>query len=171
VSDLASEVMGQLQGEPLQQLAASLGIDPGTAEQAISSALPAVLGGLAANTASAEGADSLHAALADHSGAQPLGDLGSLLSGVLGGGIINHTLGSALNPVADAIAARTGLKPEQVRTVLAAVAPVVMAAIAKRASGKGSNAAQVAEDVQADSATASQQMPDLGSILGGLLGR
>jgi hypothetical protein len=59
------EILGQL---PLQQLASQWGVDESEVEQAARTALPALLGGMQANAQDPAGAQSLAAALSDHSG-------------------------------------------------------------------------------------------------------
>jgi hypothetical protein len=51
---------------PMDQLAAQLGVDQATAEQAARQAIPALLGGMQANSQDPAGAMSLAAALGDH---------------------------------------------------------------------------------------------------------
>lgn len=57
------EILSQI---PLTQLAARLGVDAGTAEQAVRQALPALLGGIQANTTDPGGASSFARAVAQH---------------------------------------------------------------------------------------------------------
>jgi len=51
---------------PMDQLAAQLGVDEATAEQATRQAIPALLGGMQANAEDPGGATSLAGALGDH---------------------------------------------------------------------------------------------------------
>lgn len=51
---------------PVAQIAQQLGVDAGTAEQAIDMVLPTLVGGLGANAQDPAGAASLERALADH---------------------------------------------------------------------------------------------------------
>ena len=83
---LINDLLGQLQGAPLQGMAAQLGADTETTSNAIAAALPMLVGAMSANAQRPGGADSLFGALQrDHSGAGAL-DMGSLLGGLLGGG-------------------------------------------------------------------------------------
>lgn len=83
---LINDLLGQLQGAPLQGMAAQLGADTETTSNAIAAALPMLVGAMSANAQRPGGADSLLGALQrDHSGAGAL-DMGSLLGGLLGGG-------------------------------------------------------------------------------------
>lgn len=83
MSDLTSSVFQQLDQSHIESIAGQLGIDPGQAGDAIQQALPLLLGGLARNSATPQGADSLFGALQrNHSGV----DVGSLLGSIFGGG-------------------------------------------------------------------------------------
>lgn len=87
---LIDDLMGQMQGAPLGQIAQQLGTDPGTAGNAIAAALPTLVGALGHNAQQPGGADALFNALQrDHTGqgAMDLGGLlGSLTQGGAGGG-------------------------------------------------------------------------------------
>ncbi|MEZ5461145.1 DUF937 domain-containing protein [Dokdonella sp.] len=98
MNDLTSSVFAQLDSSSIESIAAQLGIDPSQASNAIQQALPLLVGGLARNTRTPQGADALHSALErDHASV----DLGGLLGSVLGGGSasgggIGDILGSVL---------------------------------------------------------------------------
>ncbi|MBO7410296.1 MAG: DUF937 domain-containing protein [Ottowia sp.] len=93
---LINDLLGQLQGAPLQGMAAQLGADTETTSNAIAAALPMLVGARSANAPRPGGADSLLGALQrDHSGAGAL-DMGSLLGGLLGGGQQGGGAGAAI---------------------------------------------------------------------------
>ena len=93
---LINDLLGQLQGAPLQGMAAQLGADTKTTSNAIAAALPMLVGAMSANAQRPGGADSLLGALQrDHSGAGAL-DMGSLLGGLLGGGGQQGGTGAAI---------------------------------------------------------------------------
>lgn len=84
---LTEQLLGQLQGAPLQSLAQQLGIDSVQAEQAVGAALPMMFGALGQNAAQPQGAADLFGALQrDHAPAAGALDLGGLLGGLMGGG-------------------------------------------------------------------------------------
>ena len=88
-ASLTEELMGQLQGAPMQSLAQQLGVDSVQAEQAVGVALPMLFGALGQNAAQPQGAADLLGALQrDHSSVNGAMDLGGLiggLGGLLGG--------------------------------------------------------------------------------------
>ena len=85
-ASLTEELLSQLQGAPLQQIADQLGTNPSQAQSAVSAALPMLLGALGRNAAQPQGAADLFGALQrDHVGrAAGRGGLGDLLGSVLG---------------------------------------------------------------------------------------
>ena len=93
-ASLVDELMAQLQGAPMQQIAQQLGTDQQQAGDAVGMALPMLLGSLGHNAQQPGGAESLFNALQGHmpdqqpQQAMGLGglDLGGLLGSVLGGG-------------------------------------------------------------------------------------
>ena len=103
-------------------------------------ALPAILGGLANNAASPQGAQSLNNALErDHDGGilDNLGGLGSLIFGQQNqpeppprqadaGGILGHIFGNNQGQVAQQISNQSGLNMGQVAQILMILAPIVM---------------------------------------------
>ena len=122
-ASLVDELMAQLQGAPLQQMAQQLGTSPAQAQDAVGAALPLLLGALGRNAAQPQGAMDLFGALQrDHGGGADLGGLlGSLLGGGAGGGggpqdgaaILGHKVGDdALVHLAKVV--RQHLRPQDV---------------------------------------------------------
>ncbi len=81
MSNLTNQVLERLDPSSIQAIAAQLGVDPAQAQAAIQQAVPLVVGGLARNAATDEGASAVHSAATAHSGM----DIGSILGSVLGG--------------------------------------------------------------------------------------
>lgn len=91
---MVEELLQQLQGAPMQQMAQSLGESEAQTEQAVQAAIPMMLGALGNNTQNAAGADALFGALQrDHAGGP---DLGGLLGSLLGGGAGGSQAGGGL---------------------------------------------------------------------------
>ena len=67
-NSLLDDVQQQLGPESIQQISDALGADPATTSNAISMALPALLGGLSQNAAHPQGAAALDQALGAHDG-------------------------------------------------------------------------------------------------------
>lgn len=127
----------------------------------VQAALPQILGGLANNASTPDGADSLNNALEQHDGSL-LDNLGGLATSVLGGGtppphadgggILGHIFGGSEDSVAQDVGQKTGLGSGQVMQILMMLAPIVMAYLGKQKQQTGAGA------------------DGLTSILGGLLG-
>lgn len=158
MSGLIDEVLGQLQGPAMGQLAQKLGADEGATSKAVSAALPMLVGALGRNAQAPEGAASLLAAVQkDHQGG--LGDvlggllgqsggagggLAGMLGGVLGGAsapaadgasILGHVFGGAQDAAAANLGQATGLDQGQAGKLLQFLAPLVMSAIGKLVAG------------------------------------
>ncbi|MFV0463110.1 MAG: DUF937 domain-containing protein [Nostocoides sp.] len=127
---------------PFDQLAGQLGISADQAQQAVSAVLPAILGGIGANAAEAGGADSLEAALRQHTG--QLIDGGVDLSDVDtsdGEAIAGHIFGENQDAVADQLGAlgvsgSGNLGGSLIRKLIPILAPIVLSYLAKQFQGR-----------------------------------
>ncbi len=148
---------------PLADLATRLGVDEATAAQATRQALPALLGGIQANTADPGGAASFAEAVGQHD--NDLAEGGVNLDDVDEGDgdrIVGHVFGEQRGQVVQQLGTTGGPSTtnDLVGRLLPILAPIVMAYLAKRLGG--------------GAAAGGQQggMGDLlGSVLGGLAGQ
>jgi hypothetical protein len=138
----------------MDQLAAQLGVDQATAEQAARQAIPALLGGMQANSQDPAGAMSLAGALGDHP--SDLIDGGVDLDEVDandGEKIVGNIFGPNQDQVAQTLGGNLGGQAGGlIQRLLPILAPIVLAYLSKRLLGQR----------QGDS-----QDDPLGSILGG----
>lgn len=161
------DLLGQDQGSvATEQIASQVGADSSMVNTAIQYALPAILGGLANNAATPQGAESLNAALDnDHSDGGVLGNLGGLAGMIFGGqeqappprqadagGILGHILGGSQGAVVQDVSQKSGLGMGQVAQIIMMLAPIVMSYLGQQ---------KQQQNVGADG---------LGGLLGGLLG-
>ena len=172
MADLANEVLSHLDPTRMQAIAAQLGVDPAQAEGAIQQAMPLLLGGLARNAATPDGAGALHTALGDHAG----NDIGSLLGGMLGGGggsqggldggmaILGHIFGARQDQASQGLGQASGLGSANAGQLLAILAPIVMSVLANRSQSQGMSASSLGGLLGQEH----QQMAQGGA--GGLLG-
>jgi len=169
---LADDILSGIDSDTLNNIAQQIGLDPAKVQSVLQDSLPALLGGLDKNVQSADGAASLANALGDHAQANPLGDLGSLISGGLGGGILDKVLGGSTSDVSQAIAGKDGVSGIDVERILKIAAPIVMAFLASKVVGGGGKAdpQAVQQEVANANSAAKSDAPDLGSLIGGLLG-
>ena len=158
------DLLGQQQGnEAVDQISQQVGAEPSLVNTAIQAALPAIIGSLANNASTPQGAQSLDNALSnDHDGSL-LDNLGSLGGLVLdqstptprsadAGGILGHILGTNQGPVAQEASQKSGLPIGQVAQIIMMLAPIVMAYLGRQKQEQNVGAG------------------GLGDLLGGLLG-
>lgn len=182
-ASLTEELLSQLQGAPLQQIADQLGTNPSQAQSAVSAALPMLLGALGRNAAQPQGAADLFGALQrDHvgraAGSGGLGDLlGSVLGGMGGGGaggaadgasILGHILGGNQQRAEAGLGQATGLGANAGQ-LLQILAPIVMAFLAQRAQAGGMDAGGLGAVLGREHAQVRQQGGVGGDLLGSLL--
>ena len=176
--DLTGILQDALGGNTVGQISQAIGADESSTSNAIQAALPMLLGGLANNSASEEGASGILGAIdRDHDGSV-LDDIGGLIAGNIGGGagngagILGHIFGGQQDTVAQGVSQASGLDMGKVGPLLAILAPVVMGAIgrSRQSSGGGFGAA----DLGGLLGGAAQSMggnSGLMGVLGGLLDR
>ncbi|MDQ2988334.1 MAG: DUF937 domain-containing protein [Pseudomonadota bacterium] len=177
-SSLADELMAQLQGAPLQQLAQQLGTGTEQTQQAVGAALPLMFGAMGQNAAQPQGADALFGALQrDHAGGGGF-DLGGLLGSLLGGGgaasasaapdgaaILGHIFGGNQQRAETGLGQATGLGGNAGQ-LLKLLAPIVMAFLAQRVNAGGMDAGSLGQTLGQERERVQQQ----GGLGGGLLG-
>lgn len=174
MSSILDAVRQQLGPESIQQISSTIGADPAATSKAISTALPALLGGLSQNASQPQGAAALDNALNAHDGSI-LGNLGSLLGGAGGGGgiggaILGHILGNKRGPVEQGVGKASGLDMAQVAQLLAILAPIVMGVLGKMKREKGVDANALPDVLNKSREDAEKGAPDLSDIVGGALG-
>ncbi|ODU00640.1 MAG: hypothetical protein ABS81_23090 [Pseudonocardia sp. SCN 72-86] len=150
------EILSQI---PLSDLAAQLGTDEATAEQATRQALPALLGGIQANTDDPGGAASFAKAVDQHSSS--LLDGGVNLNDVDtndGEKIVGHVFGSNQDQVINQLSLGGAGGSGLIGKLLPLLAPIVMSYLAKKMGGGAAVGGAAAGG------------GGLGDLLGGLLG-
>ena len=158
----------QLQGNTLTQISQQLGTDEGTTAKAVALALPMLVGGLARNAATDQGAAALDQALTrDHDGslldAPDRAVADPMAFG--GGGILGHIFGQRQAPVEQGVAKATGLDAQKAGKLLMILAPIVMAALARARTGQGATNASAGSVLQREQSSLERQVP---GGLGGL---
>ena len=120
----------QLGPDVIQKMSTQLGTDTAATSNAISMALPILLGGLSKNAADADGSAALDKALNAHDGSV-LDNPAGLLGGGIGGAILGHILGPRRGPVEDGVGRASGLNAQQIGQLLALLAPLVMGVLGR----------------------------------------
>ena len=167
---LVDSVMGNLSEAQIAAIATKLGTDPAQARNAIEHALPLIVGGMAQNASTPQGADALNNALGEHAGFS----ISNVLSGVLGGSgggsgiggaILGHIFGGNQAAANQGLGQTTGLGQQNAGQLMAILAPIVMSALANHAQGQGLNAGGLGSMLGQES----QQIQSQGGLAGGLL--
>ncbi len=176
-SSMVAELLGQLQGAPMQQMSEQLGVGGEQLQSAIGQALPVLLGAMGNNAAQPQGAADLFGALLNnHSQASPQG-LGGLLGAVLGGtggqqndsaAILGHILGGSRGNVESQLGQSTGMG-NKMGPLLAMLAPLVMNFLGQRVKSGGMDASGLGQMLGAERNQAQQQGGMAGSLLTSLL--
>lgn len=146
MSNLIDQVLGSLDANSIDQIAAQLGTSPQHAEGAIQAALPLLIGAMGRNSAQPDGAQALHGAISrDHANV----DLGSLLGGLLGGSgagqpglgqggaILGHIFGGREQRAATGLGKMAGLDSADAGKLLAMLAPILMGVLGQNAARGG----------------------------------
>jgi hypothetical protein len=165
VDDILSDI-------PMDQLAAQLGVDQATAEQAARQAIPALLGGMQANAEDPGGAMSLAGALGDHP--SDLVDGGVDLNQVDAGDgekIVGNIFGPNQDQVVQTLGGNLGGQGGGlIKQLLPILAPIVLAYLSKRLMGQQSASGQdpLGSVLGGDATGSSNPLTDiLSSMLGG----
>jgi hypothetical protein len=179
-SSWADELMAQLQGAPMQQMAQQLGMDAVQTQSAVATARPMMRGALGHNAQQPAAAAQLMDSLQQGQGAampQGLGGLGDLLGAVLGGGaaggasqggaadILGQIFGASQQKAEAGLGQATGLG-NQAGNLLQMLAPIVMAFLAQRVQAGGLDAGGLGQALGQEKARVQNQ----GGLGGGLLG-
>ena len=174
MTSVLDAVRQQLGPETIQQMSGALGADPAATSNAVSLALPALLGGLSQNAAQPQGAAALDSALNAHDGSI-LDNLGGLLGGAGGGGgglgggiggaILGHIFGGRRATVEQGVGRASGLDAAQVAQLMAMLAPIVMGVLGRMKQTKGLDANRLPDVLQQSREQGEKEVPGLGGLL------
>lgn len=155
LSELLNGPLGQ---NVINSISSQLGMSKTEASSAVSVAVPAILAGLAKNSQSPQGAESLNKALESKHDGSLLNNLSDILQSKSsavqkdGSGILDHIFGANKGAIEKGVAAKSGLSIEKIGPLLSTLAPIVMAFVGQ-------------EKKQSNTSSGG-----LGDLLGGLLG-
>ncbi|MFD9260184.1 DUF937 domain-containing protein [Streptomyces sp. NPDC059538] len=144
-SSFQDDVLGELGDDKLTEIAGLLGTDTAGAKETVAETVGAMTGDLQ-QKAAADDADGAEVRQAFAEVAEPplegvaaFGGLGGL-GGLLSGGMMAGVLAKVSKPVANAVSKKTGIPAATISRVIEMLIPVVLAVLAKRASGKAPGA-------------------------------
>ena len=182
-NSIVDELLGQLQGPLLGQIAGQLGTDNSQTQNAITAAIPMIVGALGRNAQTPQGADDLFGALQrDHVPAAGGVDLGGLLGSLLGGGaamaparqmdgggILGHIFGGAQPRAEAGLGQATGIGSDKSAQLLKILAPIVMAFLAKKVMAGGMNSGSLGGMLGQERAQVQQQGGLGGTLMNAVL--
>jgi hypothetical protein len=160
-----SDIDALMKQIPIGDIAKQLGVSEDDAESAVRSALPGLLGGMAANAGDGEGAASLEKALGQHAGVAPPSRAAEV-DVADGERIVGHVLGDKTDKVATGLAdanPSANVTGDLIKKVLPIIAPIVLAWLANKFLGGGSGAG-------GGTAKKADGGGGIGDLLGGILG-
>lgn len=163
MADILGGILSQLGSGGLSQIAGALGTDEGKAGDAVAMALPALLGGMAKNAQSPDGATALAGALDNHDDGV-FGQLTDLLGDQDGSKILGHVLGNKTQATQQRIAAGSGLDMGSVAKLLPMLAPLVMGYLGKQKKEQGLGADDLASALQNERNETEAKAPGLGGL-------
>lgn len=182
--DLTKILLDNLGSQGLDQISRQVGMNPQQTSSAMSAIVPTLLGAMAKNTSSAQGANGLLGALdRDHDGSI-LDDLGGFLGGTMtnsrsanGAGILEHMLGGQRATVESGLANKMGVNANSIGQLMKIAAPLIMAYLGrqKRSAGTSGFDAGGITDILGQLAGGSRQssgidIGDIMDVVGGLSG-
>ena len=158
MDNLTQVLMSALGSQGLDSMAQKAGVQREQASSALEGIIPAILGGMAKNTQSPEGAGSLISALdKDHDGSildNVAGFMGDSSKAGIGAGILKHVLGGNRSNVESRLGEKTGMSSGSIGTLMEIAAPLIMGYLGKQRKQNPSGMSN----------------SGIGSILGGLTG-
>jgi hypothetical protein len=174
MSGIFDIVQQQLSRGAIQEISKELGLDPATTQQAVSAALPVVLGGMAKHAATPTAATAIHQEADNHSTPADMTASSNIISGQGGAGrILSTILGSNQQAVQGGVSKASGLDSGKAAQLVALIAPFVLSAISNKKQEDGLQPTQIAGTLQQAQQTAQaeaqRQSPQLGGILGSVM--
>lgn len=175
-SSVLDELRSHLSGDTVNQISQKIGADPEQTRSAIDGAIPLLLAALGKQAADPERRSGLQQAITqDHDGSV-VDNLQAYLDGQLSGratdgqGIVNHVLGDQTQPAAQALAGKSGLDLSSIMSLLPLLAPIVMGMLGKKERSGGLSFDNITDVLGVDTQRAAGESPDIGDLLGSVLG-
>ena len=169
MSSLINLLVDQLDDQAIQQISAQLGADNQTTQQAISTALPLLVGALGRNTENPQGAESLLSALQnDHDGSILNNVAGAVSSQAVqqdGNAILSHILGARQDAVTHGVSQASGLDAGSTGQLLSMLAPIIMGQLGQTQQQQGLDASALAGLLGTEREQADSQLSGLARLL------
>jgi hypothetical protein len=176
MTSVLDELRSSLSDDHVNEISKRIGADPRQTRHAIDGALPLLLGALGREASDPQRAAGLRKAIEEDHDGSVVENMGSYLSGGVAGrstngaGILQHVLGDRQQAAVQGLSARSGLDMSSVASLLPLLAPVVMGMIGKQQRGGGLSLDNLTNVLGGDTKRAANDAPDLGDLLGSVLG-
>jgi hypothetical protein len=175
IIDTVQQYLGSSQ---VDEISRQLGVDPNTAQRAISAALPMILGGMAGHAAQPQGAESIKQAVATHANVtdniQQLVQTGPPADIGISGGLLGRILGGHRDTVEQGVQQTSGLDADKTKRLLMMLAPIVLGVLARRQFGgkdaQQADPGQLQGALHQEAQAAAKESPHVGGLLGKILG-
>lgn len=159
----------QLGGDTMAQLSRTLGADRGATQNAVTAALPLLLGALANNASRGDGAAALHGAIQrDHDGSV-LDNVAGFLNKpdeATGNGILGHVLGGRRQTVEAGVSRASGMDQASVSKLLTFLAPLVMGGLGRAQRERRLDASALSGMLTDERRQLESAAPGLGGLAG-----
>ena len=175
-SSVLDDLRSQLSGETVDDISRRIGANPQQTKTAIDGAIPMLLAALGQEAADPQRRAGLQAAIQEDHDGSVVDNLPAYLNGEMSGkatngqGIVNHVLGDRREPAAQALAGKSGLNMGTIMSLLPLLAPIVMGMLGKKERSGGLSPDNLADALSDDTRRAANDSPDIGDLLGSVLG-
>lgn len=158
-----------LAGDTLSGISGQLGVDEDKTQQAITLALPLLIGALNRNASTSDGAEALTGALQrDHDGSileDLLGNLSKQETMDDGSAILGHVVGDKRSGFEKNISSSSGLDSETTTQLLSMLTPVILGVLGQMQHEQSMEPQDVASLLQNERKTAESAVPGMASFL------
>lgn len=180
MNDVLNQILSQVGPQGLQAISNQLGTNENETKTALEGVIPTLLGAMASNTQTKQGAQGLLGALdSDHDGSildDVVGFVGNFQDGP-GQGILKHVLGGQQPTVENKLSNKTNMNSSQISSLLKIAAPLVLGYLGRQkrqSNSSGFNIGDIAQLLggmtqQADQSTG-LDIGDVLSVVGSLTG-
>ncbi|MEL6133041.1 MAG: DUF937 domain-containing protein [Bacteroidota bacterium] len=165
---LINQLSEQLSGPALQALSQQIGADENSTQSAISAALPMMMGAMAKNANSTEGASGLMSMLDMDGDGSIMDDLSGFLGSTENGpaaSILSNLFGGQQSNVERGVSQAAGLDMGQTSQLIANLAPVVMSFMNKQKQQQGFDTNGLQNMLQQERGMMQQQAQEGNSIM------
>ncbi|MEL6627010.1 MAG: DUF937 domain-containing protein [Bacteroidota bacterium] len=165
---LINQLSEQLSGPALQALSQQIGADENSTQSAISAALPMMMGAMAKNANSSEGASGLMSMLDMDGDGSIMDDLSGFLGSTENGpaaSILSNLFGGQQSNVERGVSQAAGLDMGQTSQLISNLAPVVMSFLNKQKQEQGFDAGGLQNMLQQERGMMQQQAQEGNSIM------